>query len=165
MQLGTGFQIYILYTTWRKGNRILEPEWSHPKYYTMMLQRFILALRKPCWKQLTKSHQVIFLSSNIAFFSQKWDDPWGSGLEQVLLIPLCVVEGDWIGWSFGWDRKNHGPVCGTIKTPLFSKALSAEHRFKFCSPSLLMVTSPCKWNILERDVKKWIIDQSIKRET
>jgi hypothetical protein len=70
--------------------------------------------------------------------------------------------------------------CGTIKIPPCSKALSAEHTPKFCSPSLVMVTtlyhrlihsrvwernerqlckgdwmvtSPYKWKILERDVK------------
>ena len=32
--------------------------------------------------------------------------------------------------------------CGTIKIPPCSKALSAEHRPKFCSPSPVMVTSP-----------------------
>jgi hypothetical protein len=34
--------------------------------------------------------------------------------------------------------------CGTIKIPLCSKALSAEHRHKFCSPSPATVTSPYK---------------------
>jgi hypothetical protein len=43
--------------------------------------------------------------------------------------------------------------CGTIKIPPCSKALSAEHRPKFCSPSPAIVTSPYKRNILERDVK------------
>jgi hypothetical protein len=42
---------------------------------------------------------------------------------------------------------------GTIKIPPCSKALSAEHMPKFCSPSPAMVTSSCKWKILERDVK------------
>jgi hypothetical protein len=37
-------------------------------------------------------------------------DLWGSGLEQILHIPLCVVKGDWMGWFFGWDGKNWGPV-------------------------------------------------------
>jgi hypothetical protein len=32
--------------------------------------------------------------------------------------------------------------CGIIKIPPYSKALSAENRFKFYSPSPLMVTSP-----------------------
>jgi hypothetical protein len=44
--------------------------------------------------------------------------------------------------------------CGTIKIPPCSKALSAEHRPKFCSPSPAMVTSPYKWKILVRDVKQ-----------
>jgi hypothetical protein len=43
--------------------------------------------------------------------------------------------------------------CGTIKIPPCSKALSAEHKPKFCSPSPAMVTSPYKCKILERDVK------------
>jgi hypothetical protein len=34
--------------------------------------------------------------------------------------------------------------CGTIKIPPCSKALSAEQRPKFCSPSPAMVTSPYK---------------------
>jgi hypothetical protein len=70
--------------------------------------------------------------------------------------PLCVIKGDWMGWSFGWDSR-----CGTIKIPPCLKALSAEHRPKFCSFSSAMVTSPCKWKILERDVKPLIINQSI----
>jgi hypothetical protein len=43
--------------------------------------------------------------------------------------------------------------CCTIKIPPCSKALSIEHRPKFCSPSPEMVTSPCKWKVLEGDVK------------
>jgi hypothetical protein len=43
--------------------------------------------------------------------------------------------------------------CGTIKIPPCSKALSTEHRPKFCSPSPAMVTSSYKWEKnLERDV-------------
>jgi hypothetical protein len=38
---------------------------------------------------------------------------------------------------------------------------SLLHRPKFCSPSPVMVTSPFMWKILERDVKQWIINQSI----
>jgi hypothetical protein len=44
--------------------------------------------------------------------------------------------------------------CGMIKIPPCSNALSAKHRPKFCSSSPVMVTSPYKWNILERDVKQ-----------
>jgi hypothetical protein len=51
--------------------------------------------------------------------------------------------------------------CGTIKIPAYSKALSAEHRPRFCSPSPVMVTSPYEWKILEWDVKQKIINQSI----
>jgi hypothetical protein len=68
-------------------------------------------------------------------------------------IPLCVVRGDGMGWSFGWYRKNRGPVSQQVWHDKDS-SLSAEHRSKFCSPSLVMVTSPYKWNILERDVKQ-----------
>jgi hypothetical protein len=50
--------------------------------------------------------------------------------------------------------------CGTIKIPPCSKAMSAEHRPKFCSSSPAMVTFPYKWKILERDVKLEIINQS-----
>jgi hypothetical protein len=44
--------------------------------------------------------------------------------------------------------------CDTVKIPPCSKALSNEHRPKFCSPSLAMVTSPYKWKIVERNVKQ-----------
>jgi hypothetical protein len=44
-------------------------------------------------------------------------------------------------------------VCGTIKIPPCSKALSAEHRPKFCSPSMAMATSSYMWKILQRTVK------------
>jgi hypothetical protein len=50
---------------------------------------------------------------------------------------------------------------GKIKIPPFSKALSAKQRPKFCSLSPVMVTSPHQWNILERDVKLKIINQSL----
>ena len=39
-----------------------------------------------------------------------YGNPWGYGLEQVPSIPLRVVRGNWMGRSFGWDRKNQGPV-------------------------------------------------------
>jgi hypothetical protein len=38
------------------------------------------------------------------------DHIWGSGLDYILHIPLCVVRGDWMGRSFRWDRKNRRPV-------------------------------------------------------
>jgi hypothetical protein len=44
-------------------------------------------------------------------------------------------------------KKNEVPchsLCGTIKIPPCSKALSAEHRPKFCSHPPAMVTSPYK---------------------
>jgi hypothetical protein len=52
---------------------------------------------------------------------------------------MRVVKGDWMGRSFGWDRKTKVPChsrCGTIKIPPCSKAMSTEHRPKFCSPSM-----------------------------
>jgi hypothetical protein len=36
--------------------------------------------------------------------------PWGSGLEWVLRVPWSVVEGEWMGRSFGWGRRDRGPV-------------------------------------------------------
>jgi hypothetical protein len=53
--------------------------------------------------------------------------------------------------------------CVTIKIPPCSKALSAEHRPKFSSPSPAMVRYPYKWKSLERDVKPYIIHQSINK--
>jgi hypothetical protein len=43
--------------------------------------------------------------------------------------------------------------CSKVKIPPCSKALSVEHRHKFCSPSPIMVTSPYKSKILEPDAK------------
>jgi hypothetical protein len=48
----------------------------------------------------------------------------------------------------------------TIKTPPCSKALNAEHRPKFCSPSPATVTSSYKWKILEWDVMFTVNNQS-----
>jgi hypothetical protein len=42
----------------------------------------------------------------------------------------------------------------SIKIPPCSMAMTAKHRPKFYSPSPAMVTSPNKWNILERCVKQ-----------
>jgi transposase InsO family protein len=42
------------------------------------------------------------------------------------------------------SRSYHFSLCGTIKIPPSSKALSAEHTPKFCSPSPAMLTSPYK---------------------
>jgi hypothetical protein len=66
------------------------------------------------------------------------------------MIPLRVVRGVWMGWSFRWNRKKRGLVsnmCGTIKI----LPLSAERRPNF--GALL-------WKILERDVKQQINNQS-----
>jgi hypothetical protein len=41
-----------------------------------------------------------------------------------------------------------------IKTPSCSNVLSTEHMPKLRSPLLSTMTSPCKWKILERDVKQ-----------
>jgi hypothetical protein len=48
-------------------------------------------------------------------------------------IPVCVVRGDGMGCSFGWDRKKTEAPChsrrDTIKIPLFCpKVLRVEHR-------------------------------------
>jgi hypothetical protein len=96
-----------------------------------------------------------------------------------LHIPLCVVRGDWMGTfedpgknrgdrmvrSFGWDPKNRGPVsqqCGTIKILPCSKALSAEHRPKFCSPSPVMETNN-SW-AGRKTLSNWSINQPWKYE-
>jgi hypothetical protein len=55
-----------------------------------------------------------------------------------------------MGWSFGWDQKNRGPVSeevwhDKVKFTPYSKAFSAEHRPKFCRFSAIMVTSPYRW--------------------
>jgi hypothetical protein len=51
--------------------------------------------------------------------------------------------------------------CGTIKISPCSKAFSAEHGSKFCSPSPVLAKSPCKWKILERDGKRKLINHSV----
>jgi hypothetical protein len=61
-------------------------------------------------------------------------------------------------------RLNEAPChsrCDTIKIPPCSKALCAKHSPKFCSLSPIVVTSPYKRNVLERDVNRWIINQSV----
>jgi hypothetical protein len=67
--------------------------------------------------------------------------------------------------SFGWDRKNRGSVSQKVwhdKDPSLLKGHERRTYLpKFCSPSPVMVTSPYKWKILERDVKPPIINQSI----
>jgi hypothetical protein len=67
---------------------------------------------------------------------------------------LCVVEWDGPSEETGKTEALFYSRCDTIKIPLCSKALRAEHRPEFCSPSPAMVTSPYKLNILERDVKQ-----------
>jgi hypothetical protein len=56
----------------------------------------------------------------------------------------CMVN-EWGGTSNETEKKTKTQChsrCGTINIPPCSKALSAEHRPKFCSPSQVMVTSP-----------------------
>jgi hypothetical protein len=93
-------------------------------------------------------------------------NPWGSELEYALRIPLQVVRDKW-GGHLDETRKTKVPCnektevpCGRVTAGVAinispcSKALSAEHRPKFCSPSLVIEMSPYKWKILERDVKQ-----------
>jgi hypothetical protein len=54
--------------------------------------------------------------------------------------------------------------CGTIKIPPCLKALSAEHRPKFCSPSPAMVKSPYKWTILNNQSINWMLELSLVTE-
>jgi hypothetical protein len=45
---------------------------------------------------------------------------------------MRIVRGDWMGWSFGWNRKTEVPChswWGTTKIPPCLKALSSEHLF------------------------------------
>jgi hypothetical protein len=65
----------------------------------------------------------LFIHYNLINFIES-EAPLGSGLEQVLRIPMRVVRGDWMGRSFEWDRKNRGPV-------------SQQVRHDFKDPSLL----------------------------
>jgi hypothetical protein len=104
---------------------------------------------------------------------QNLEDP----VTEVLSVPLRVVRGDWMRIRVQIDPFNllvcrkgrlNGAVlqirpgkprphirrCGTILIPFCSKALCAEHRPRFCSPLTLMVTSPYKLKILERDADK-----------
>ena len=59
-------------------------------------------------------------------------------------------------WSCGWNQKNQDPVSQQVwhdKDPSLLKGPeSLAYRLKFCSPSSVMMTSPYKWKILERDV-------------
>jgi hypothetical protein len=74
---------------------------------------------------------------------------------------MCVVRCDWIGRSFGWNRKNRGLVSQQVwhdNDHPCSKVLRAEHKLTFCSPPPEMVTSPYKWKILEPGVKQYIIN-------
>jgi hypothetical protein len=83
-------------------------------------------------------------------------DLWGSGLEQVLHIFMCVVRGDWMGGPSDKTGKTKVPChnrCGTMKIFPCLKTLSTEHRSKFRSPPPAMVTFKYRCKILERDVK------------
>jgi hypothetical protein len=88
----------------------------------------------------------IFKTTTIIDKIKASTSPWGSGLEYVLRIPLCVVRGDWMGRGGPSDETGKTEIpchsrCGTIKIPPCSKALSAEHRPKFCSPSPAIVAA------------------------
>jgi hypothetical protein len=108
---------------------------------------------------------------------------WGSGLEKILHIPMCVVRGGWMGQSFGWDRKNRDPVSQQVchdKDPSLLKghrpftgngdiSIYAPVRIRVridppCSKALSAehkilqpFTGNSKWKILERVVKPYII--------
>ena len=56
------------------------------------------------------------------------------------------------------DAPSHSR-CGTLMNTCCSMALSAEHRLKICSPSLVMVTFPCEWKILEWNVNPQTTNQ------
>jgi hypothetical protein len=70
----------------------------------------------------------------------------------------CICCKRWLnGEVRNETHKNRGPVSQQVwhkKDPSpISKALSAEHRPKFYSPSPVMVTSPYEWNF-ELDIKQ-----------
>jgi hypothetical protein len=87
------------------------------------------------WVILNLCKRPVFLDCYISHFANifKWRRPVRIRVRKGPLHPLANSR------------------CGTIKIPPYSKALSAEHRPKLCSPSPVMVTSPCKWKILEWD--------------
>jgi hypothetical protein len=116
--------------------------------------------------------KLIVIISKVLFWKCLWNDnthtcihiifnPWGPGLEEVL--DICYVPPEATEWGDLSDEtgKIEAPrhtMWGTINIPPCSKALSAEHRPKFCSPSPVMITSPHEWKILERDETKQIIN-------
>jgi hypothetical protein len=62
-----------------------------------------------------------------------------------------------MGQSFGWDRKSAAQCqgrCSTIKILPCSKALSAEQWSIDLKFAPVMVMSPYKWNIFDRDAKQ-----------
>jgi hypothetical protein len=65
---------------------------------------------------------VVLCFYNLVFCWRRSMRIW---LEQVLCIPLRIVRGECMGRSFGWDRKNRGPV--SRQRSLRSMALSAEY--------------------------------------
>jgi hypothetical protein len=79
--------------------------------------------------------------------------PVRSLVKKISATSLCVLHGA-TKWGGSLDETGKTEVtchcrCGTMKIPPCSKALSAEHRTKFCRPSPAMVTSPYKWKILD----------------
>jgi hypothetical protein len=91
-------------------------------------------------------------------FNGRWthDDPGWYRSSRSLCVSYYAAE--WVGPSnLDESRKAKGPVSQQLwhdKIPSCSKALSAEHRPKFWSPSPAMMTSPHKWKNLEQDVKQ-----------
>jgi hypothetical protein len=130
-------------------------------------QRIFSAARN-CSGLLRKSYQIIFCDPNfcnyITFMYHYVRDPWWSVLEYYSRssTSLCVSKEATKWGSANENGKPEIPChsrCGTIKIPPCSKALSAEHRSKFCSPSPAMVTSPYEWK------KKLSQTQNSNKET
>ena len=70
-------------------------------------------------------------------------DLWVSGLEKIIHIPLNVVGGNWIGWSFGWDRKTRQQVWYDKDSSLLKGLERRADRHTFCIPSPAMMTYVC----------------------
>jgi hypothetical protein len=86
---------------------------------------------------------VFFLNTWQFVFTLYTLHPWRSGLEEVLYYPLCVSRGCPSDETGKTEATYHSRY-DTMKIPPCSKALSKEHRPKFCSPSTVMVTSSYK---------------------
>lgn len=69
----------------------------------------------------------------------------GIRLEEILRVPCLLSKATKPGWYFGKDRIDLCHVyitCDTIKIPSCTNAV--QHRPKFCSPSMTLVTCPCE---------------------